>query len=98
MRVQERRRGGRHRAVETSFWDNNATNYFPGAPVACGKEAIGALVWGNRSRTGFSLAWKPQEAIVARSGDLGYTSVTFTLSVKNPESTRVTRRDHYVCV
>jgi ketosteroid isomerase-like protein len=82
----------------TSFWADDATNYFPDAPVARGKEAIGQLVQRNRSRPGFSLSWEPQEAVVARSGELGYSSGTFALSVENPEGTSVTRRGHYVCI
>lgn len=82
----------------TSYWADDATNYFPGAPVARGKEAIGELVRRNRSQPGFSLSWEPQEAVVARSGELGYTSGTFTLSRENPEGQPVTRRGHYVCI
>lgn len=40
----------------TSFWADDATNLFPGAPVARGKEAIGELVRRNRSQPGFSLS------------------------------------------
>ena len=82
----------------TSFWADDAINYFPGAPVARGKDAIGELVRRNRSQPGFSLSWEPQEAVVARSGDLGYTSGTFALSIENPEGSQVTRRGHYVCI
>jgi ketosteroid isomerase-like protein len=82
----------------TSFWADDATNYFPGAPVARGKDAIGELVRRNRSLPGFSLSWEPQEAVVARSADLGYTSGTFALSIENPDGSLVIRRGHYVCV
>lgn len=82
----------------TNFWADNATNYFPGAPVARGKAEIGELVRRNRSQPGFSLSWEPQEAAVANSGDLGYTSGTFTLSTEGPEATPVTRTGHYVCI
>lgn len=82
----------------TSYWADDATNYFPGAPVARGKEAIGELVRRNRLQPGFSLSWEPQEAVVARSGELGYTSGTFALSIENPEGQPVTRQGHYVCI
>lgn len=82
----------------TTFWAEDATNYFPGAPVARGREAIGELVRRNRSRPGFSLSWEPQKAVVARSGDLGYTSGTFALSMEGPEATPITRTGHYVCI
>jgi len=82
----------------TAFWADDATNYFPGAPVARGGKAIGALVRRNRSQPGFSLSWEPQEAVVARSGDVGYTSGPFALSMGSAEATRITRTGHYVCI
>ncbi len=82
----------------TSFWAEDAINYFPGAPVAQGKTAIGQLVQRNRSQPGFSLTWDPQDAVVAGSGDLGYTLGSFTLSVQTPEGVPVNRRGHYVCI
>lgn len=81
-----------------SYWADDATNYFPGAPVARGRREIGELVRRNRSQPGFSLSWDPQEAVVARSGELGYTSGTFALTVENPAGVPVTRRGHYLCV
>jgi len=82
----------------TEFWADDATNYFPGAPVARGKQAIGELVQRNRSQPGFSLAWEPAEAVVAASGDLGYTSGTFELSVNDADGNPAIRRGHYVCI
>ncbi len=81
-----------------SFWAEDATNYFPGAPVARGKKAIVELVKKNRSKPGFSLSWEPREAIVAESGELGYTSGPFSLSVLGPEGVPIARTGHYVCI
>jgi ketosteroid isomerase-like protein len=61
----------------TSFWADDAVNYFPGAPPLVGKQAISQLVNRNRSQPGFSLSWEPETAVVARSGELGYTSGSF---------------------
>jgi len=82
----------------TTFWAEDATNYFPGAPVARGREAIGELVRRNRSQPGFSLSWEPREAVVAPSGDLGYTTGTFTTSRTGAEGDPITRGGHYVCI
>ncbi|TFG51016.1 MAG: DUF4440 domain-containing protein [Gemmatimonadales bacterium] len=82
----------------TAFWADDATNYFPGAPVARGRDAIGELVRRNRSQPGFSLSWEPQKAVVARTGDLGYTSGTFALSMEGPEASPITRTGHYICI
>lgn len=82
----------------TSFWEDDAINYFPGVPPAKGKEAISRLVEMNRNRPGFSLSWEPETAVVARSGDLGYTSGTFELTGQDPEGNPATRTGHYVCI
>ncbi|NNF57331.1 MAG: SnoaL-like domain-containing protein [Rhodothermaceae bacterium] len=82
----------------TFFWADDAVNYFPGAPVAEGIGAIRALVQRNRSMPGFSLSWEPERVVVARSGEIGYTTGPFTLSRRNPEGALVTRRGHYVCL
>ena len=80
------------------FWSDDAINFFPNQPVATGKEAIGELVRRNRSRPGFSLSWEPQEAIVAASGDLGYSYGTFQLSFENSDNELVSMHGHYVCI
>ena len=82
----------------TSFWADDAINYFPGAPPLVGKQAISQLVNRNRSQPGFSLSWEPETAVVARSGELGYTSGSFELSVSDPAGNPVTKPGHYVCI
>jgi ketosteroid isomerase-like protein len=82
----------------TTFWTDDAINYFPGAPPATGKAGIAELVKRNRSQPGFSLGWEPTQAVVSRSGDLGYTSGTGQLSVNDAEGNSVTRRYNYVCI
>lgn len=81
-----------------SYWADDATNFFPGAPVARGKEALGELLRRNRSQPGFSLRWTPMYATVAQSGDLGYTHGSFQLSRTNAKGQSVTKSGHYVCI
>jgi len=82
----------------TTYWADDAINFFPGAPPAYGKESILALVKKNRSQPGFSLSWEPVKAIVASSGDLGYTYGSFQLAFNNTDSTTVNRSGNYVCI
>ena len=82
----------------TTFWTDDATNFFPGAPVAHGKAAIRELVKSNRSRPGFSLTWEPLRAVVSESGELGYTTGEFQLSATNPEGDPVQRQGNYVAI
>lgn len=82
----------------TGFWADDAVNYSPGAPPAKGRQEIAQLVQRNRNRPGFSLTWEPETAVVAQSGDLGYTSGTFALTAQDPQGNLATRTGHYVCI
>lgn len=81
-----------------SVWADDAINYFPGAPPAIGKAAIGELIQNNRSIPGFSLSWEPKTAYVSPGGELGYTSGTFRLAVGDPDGGLVTKTGHYVSI
>ena len=82
----------------TSFWTEDAVNFFPGAPPARGKEAIRELVKRNRKAPHFSLTWQPERAVVARSADLGYTFGPFQLSALDAQGHPIQRQGHYVCI
>ena len=81
-----------------SYWADDATNFFPGAPVAKGKEALGELLRRNRNQPGFSLRWTPMYARVAQSGDLGYTHGSFRLSRADAKGQSMTKAGHYVFI
>lgn len=81
-----------------SFWADDAVDYFPGAPVARGKDEIRTLVQRNRSKPGFALRWEPTAVKVAASGELGYTSGPFQLSVDDAEGRPVLRHGNYLCI
>jgi len=82
----------------TTFWANDAINFFPGAPPAYGKEAILKLVKKNRSKPGFALSWEPEKAVVASSADMGYTYGSFQLTLAVSDSTTVNKGGNYVCI
>jgi ketosteroid isomerase-like protein len=81
-----------------TFWSDDAVDYFPNRPAAIGKEAILKLVQKNRSIPGFTLSWEPKKAEVATSGDLGYTSGAFQVSMNDTEGKPVPRSGNYVCI
>ncbi len=81
-----------------SYWADDATNFFPGAPVARGKEALEKLVQRNRNQPGFSLSWAPEYARVAQSGELGFTYGSFKLSRLDPDGRPRARTGNYVCI
>jgi len=81
-----------------TFWADDAINYYPGKPPAVGKQAIIELVKQNRSIPGFSLSWEPAHAEVAQSGELGYTSGSFQLSLNDAEGNPLQKHGNYVCI
>lgn len=82
----------------STYWAQDATNYFPGAPVAQGKESILELVARNRGMPGFALTWHATEAEVSAAADLGYTTGPFELTVRAPDGTDQVQTGHYVAI
>ena len=56
-----------------SFISSDALLMAPDKPVIQGHEGIGGVLAEFQSLPGFEIKWEPQEAFVAKSGDLGYT-------------------------
>lgn len=59
----------------------DATFYPPGMPAVTGRDAIRKTFADMSSAPGFSLSWTADEAVVAGSGDIGYTTGTYTSSM-----------------
>ena len=63
-----------------------------------GKEASREM-WENIvGLPGFALAWEPTEAVVAKSGELGYTVGTSEFTVNGPDGNPVTTSGKYLTV
>jgi ketosteroid isomerase-like protein len=80
------------------FWAEDAVNFFPGKPPAFGKAAITKLVRGMRARDGFSLGWHAENVCVAASGDMGYTSGPFEMSIPLDDGGTVRQAGNYLVV
>lgn len=81
-----------------AFWTDDAVIYFQDRPVVTGKQAIRDFVMKNRSMPGFSIGWSPSEAVVAASGELGYTTGTAEVSLPAEDGGVVTRKGNYLCI
>jgi len=63
-----------------------------------GKEAVRKFYTPMFARKGFTLRWEPIEAVVAASGDLGYTLGRWKSTAINPEGKTVTGQGKYLTI
>jgi ketosteroid isomerase-like protein len=81
---------GRNTDSVVAFWSEDANVAMPNSPLLRGKTAIRQMVTSSFAAPGFRITWTPESAVVAASGDLGYTTGANEVSV--PDSTgRVTK-------
>jgi ketosteroid isomerase-like protein len=64
-----------------SFYASDATLYPPGMPKVTGTESIREALKGLMSAPGFALELMPAKADVAASGDVGYTSGSYAVTM-----------------
>lgn len=67
-----------------AHYADNATLIVSGEKPTVGKDAITAEFKGMVSDPAFSLVLHTEKAVVAASGDLGYTQGTYALTITNP--------------
>lgn len=65
---------------------------------ADGKEAIRKLFTGYFALPEFTVSWQPMQVQVARSGDLGYSCGSYTLSFKGPDGKTIADRGKYATI
>lgn len=81
-----------------SFWTDDAAIYPPREAAIIGKAAIRAYVAESLKIPGFSIAWKPSQAVVAAAGDFGYTTGTNTFTFPDAQGRLTTAHGRYVTV
>jgi ketosteroid isomerase-like protein len=81
-----------------SSWTDDATVYPPREAPIVGKEAIRAYVGASLKVPGFSIHWKPLQAVVAAAGDLGYTTGTNAFTFPDAQGHLITALGRYVTV
>lgn len=64
-----------------AYFASDATIYAPGMPAVTGADAIRKTYAEMAGAPGFSLSFTPAEAVVAASGDIGYTSGSYEMSM-----------------
>jgi len=78
-----------------SYYSDDATVLPPNAPAATTKEAI-RKIWQDMLSPGFVISWKATKVKVAKSGDLGFVSGTYELTMNDASGKPVNDRGKYV--
>lgn len=74
-----------------SYWADDAVVYPPGEAAVTGKPAIRKYITDKFKTPWFSISWKPAQAVVAASGDVGYTMGSNEIASTDARG-RVTRK------
>jgi len=81
-----------------AFCDEQGSMLVPNAPIVRGKKAIAKMIAAGFALRDYKLAWHPDRAGVARSGELGYTSGKYKVSFKDASGKRIFDRGKYLMV
>ncbi len=81
-----------------SYYAPDASVYQPGMTKVTGTQAIKDQASPMLGRPGFSLQWTPVKAEVSAAGDVGYTTGTYTATMKNAPGNLATESGKYVVV
>ena len=80
-----------------SYYADDASVLMPNAPAINGKVAIRADLKPFFDDPNFSLAFQPSRIELAKSGDLGYTQGTYTMTTTDPKTKKpVTDKGKYL--
>jgi ketosteroid isomerase-like protein len=81
-----------------SYWADDAVLYPPGEAVLSGKPAIRKYLSDRLKAPWFSISWKPAKAVVAASGDVGYTMGSNEISVADAKGKVIRKPGRYLTV
>lgn len=82
----------------TAFCDDQGSLLWPNAPRVTGKSAIAKATASAFAIPDFKLEWHPDQIAVARSGELGYTSGTYTWTFKDASGKPASDKGKYLTV
>jgi ketosteroid isomerase-like protein len=81
-----------------AFCDDHGSLLWPNAPGATGKSAITKATASAFAIPDFKLEWHPDQIAIARSGELGYTSGTYTWTFKDASGKPASDKGKYLTV
>jgi ketosteroid isomerase-like protein len=83
-------------AKSVAFCDEQGSMLAPDAPIATGKDAIAKVIASDFVHD--DITWHANKVGVARSGDLGYTSGTTEMNLKDASGKTVAYKGKYLTV
>lgn len=81
-----------------TYFAPDATYYPQGMPKVSGEDNLRQALTAMSQAPGFALSWKPEKAEVSASGDLAYTTGTFSATMNNAAGVPSTEIGKYVAV
>jgi ketosteroid isomerase-like protein/quercetin dioxygenase-like cupin family protein len=81
-----------------SYFTPDATMAMAGMPAMKGPQAVKTNLGPMMQAPGFDISWKATDAVVATSGDIGYTVGTYALTMNNPAGKPGTEKGKYLTV
>jgi uncharacterized protein (TIGR02246 family) len=81
-----------------SFYADDAFAFGGGEPTTTTREAARAGMLGSFSDTGWTIDWKTDAVVVARSGDLAYERGHYTLKFEEKDGKSATKTGNYLLV
>jgi uncharacterized protein (TIGR02246 family) len=81
-----------------AFFGEQGSMLVPNNPILTGREAIAKFIAKSFTTQDYKIAWRPNRAYVARSGELGYTSGVYKMSFTDASGKAITDEGKYLMV
>ena len=81
-----------------AFFDEQGSMLVPNTPILTGRDAIAKFMARGFALEDYRITWHPNKAGVASSGELGYTSGTYTMSFKDASGKTISDNGKYLMV
>ncbi len=81
-----------------NYWTEDAVMYDANRPTLRGKTAIRKMVEESLKIPGFKISWEPKEAVISKSGDMGYLHEESIITLSDSTGKPVTMRFNGVTI
>jgi ketosteroid isomerase-like protein len=81
-----------------SFYAEDTVAYPPDEPRVVGRAAAKAVWAAYFAEPSLTISWKTQHAEVAKSGEMGFTTGPYELTVNGPDGKPVVEKGKYLCI